>query len=569
MLSSTALLEEIKETGKSKDSKATEMPSPNASFQIANTPYLPVIQSCLQNPPHLIYQISHDSIAIGGSSFQSYLLGELLPKTKLKYTMKRVTIVPVNSEIIMSIKNFFEANSKVLQEELYLIYKDRLNDFKLLRFALIENVFKSSAQKTTSLSVEEQQKTAAEAPTSSTFKEPLIITALKELLYVAAEHCISFTKELNKELETLDNIKEGDKQMEKDVLFRFVTLWNKYFLSALEINNHIGILNEFINNVTEKLIVKIEKKIPKFSLWRALVGVFRTFSYLPLHSSLHKNYLKYVKCIVLNNLKNKAESPKPVKSLTNFNIEAFMKGDQEDDEETQRTALEENLHAARVIFQSLLDMNLNEITVHYVNSKELVLKLCQDFTNPLAAEINEIAEEAIALYGKTSKFIEVIISELSLLNKIFPPCMWDDIEIAARKVTLSVVKEKLAIIAGEFSKMGKQLQKEKSAGCQSHSDDKFVAPIVQTLKNELGKPYLTGEELKMFVPYIHKEHITEYKECVEQRTAYITAQNKEKRVEDIEIELKNKCLDLIIDEDANVLFKMGGMNVSEVRKMPT
>lgn len=386
---------------------------------------------------------------------------------------------------------------------------------------------------------------------------------------MACEYCTTFTKELEKDFDACKEI-VGDQQVNKDLLLRYVNFWNKFFLSSLEINNHLSVLSDTMNAATDILIPKLEKKVPKFSLWRILVGVFRASTYLPLHAALHMHYLNFVKNYALKDLMGKSQPPKTAVPAV-FDLQAFLRGEDESDsnyeEDEGLNGSGENLHAARVVFQSLLDMSLNEITVHYLNSKELMLKVCQDFTNPLVEELNQIADSGMQLFGKTSKFIEVFSDELVLLQKIFPPCMWDDIEMAGRKITLQIVKEKFLNLAQDFAKLTKQEQKEKASGSQPNPDDKLVIPIVQSLRNELGKPCLNGDDLKLFIPYLRKEKEEVYRECVQQKTAYNSAQSKEKRVEDIEIAVKNKCLDLLMDDDANVLFKMGGMNISEVKKI--
>lgn len=565
MRSVNLMLEETKHASVTKEFPKIETRKSNSSYLVGETPFIPAIQTCLDNPPHLIYQIAHETISTGGTNFQSYLVGELLPKSKVKYTMKRVSIIPANSNAMKEIKNTLEANKEMNTAQLIESYKSHINEFKVIRFALIQNIFKKDANRSTSLSSETSGSDKQTQVPS--LIEPNAVTTIKELVCYASEYCIAFTKEIEKDFEE----KAVDQQVNKDLLLRYVTFWNKFFLSALEINNHLSALNDVMNKATEATISKLEKKVPNFSLWRILVGVFRTYTYLPLHACLHKHYLTYVKNYVLKHLKSKVELPKPAITAT-FDIAAFMKAEEEmemnNDEEQNFSKTSDDLQTSRVVFQSLLDMSLNEITVHYLNSKELLLKVCQDFTNPLIEELNEIAEAAIKFFGKTSKFIEIFSGELVLLQKIFPPCMWDDIEMAGRKITLGIIKEKLSCLAQEFAKLSKQEKKEKASGCQPHTDDRLLIPIMQTLKNELGKPCLVGEEVKLFVPYVHQEHATLYKECVEQRTAYSMAQSKEKRVEDIEIAIRNKCLDLLIDEDANVLFKMGGMNISEVQKIP-
>lgn len=110
MRSATSLLEETKHVILPKEATKTETMKSNSSFNIGSVPFLPAIRVCLDNPPHLIYQIAHESIATGGTNFQSYLVGELLPKSKIKYTMKRVSIIPVNSDAMKDVKTTLDQN---------------------------------------------------------------------------------------------------------------------------------------------------------------------------------------------------------------------------------------------------------------------------------------------------------------------------------------------------------------------------------------------------------------------------------------------------------------------------
>lgn len=259
------------------------------------------------------------------------------------------------------------------------------------------------------------------------------------------------------------------------------------------------------------------------------------------------------------------ENPNPA-ITKDFDVMAFLIGE-EDLDIDEEACLDKSKKAARTIFHSFLDMYLSEITVPFVNSKGLNLKLCQDLIKPLSSVLSEIADSGIHLLGKSRKFNESVSSQIVLLQEIFPPCMWDDIEMAERKIIIGLIREKFAILAQSFKTLPKEQQKENIKETRPSVDDKLIIPVIQSLKNENGKPILSVEEIKLFIAFIYSKHNELYNECAQQRNAYCIAQNREKRVEDIEIEIRNGVLDLTIAENEHIFFKMSGLKIAEVNKV--
>lgn len=472
--------------------------------------------------------------------------------------MKKVAIIPNNAECLAQVRKYLEDNKEIFTKELMNL---NLENFKEIRFAPLQSIFKT-AQGTTKLSSSEAQPVTEKKEA----KDPFIVNILKELMLIASEFCSECTKEIIQSLE--ENKAELEKEEPyKDALSNYVKVWDSFFLSALEIDMHLSLINDIMNSATEILIQKIEKKVPKFSVWRVLVGAFRTFAYMPLSTQLQNRHLGLVQHII--SAKLKTQKFEEQKQTTAFDPVAFLAGKQEFTQkyESEEEEVSESFDIARFAFQAMLDMSINEVTVHYMNSKELLLKICKDFTNQLISLENEIFNSERKQHGETKKFAVSVCNVLDLLKIIFPPCMWDDIELAGRKTILSVAQEKLVILAQEFSQFSKEEQAKRSGQVQPQQEDKLIIPLIQSLKKENGKPWLTGESLELFIKYLFKEHNDVYKECAEQRAAFCKAQSKEIRVEDLEIQIKNKCLDILVDEDTNAIFKMGGMNISQVRNI--
>lgn len=533
---------------------------PNKKLEIGCSLFYSAIQTCFEKSPPPVYQIVHESIPEGRTVFQNFLIGDLFPMKSTWTSTRRVKILPVNEEIMKNIASFLSLKKIDQVKEVVECYKDSLKDFLEIRFSLVKRMFPNVEHEATDIGNATPEIKPNKSPLAKVDAYPVKI--LQELVLIAFERCQSFGKELNKDLEDLTH-----RSAYKSSLSRYLSIWETYFLSALEINTHLAALNDVINEATKVLLPNLPSKVPSFSIWRLLVGAFKSFCYMPLRQSLRAGCLRLLKEFSLNWIASKAKS-EAIK-MSEAEVLAYIKGEKKklinyDDAALADCAFEDILLCKKVV-QSLIDMSLNEINVHFLNLKSLDLKVCKDMCKPLADQIKELCQEAMLKFGKTKNLVELLESELNLLKSIFPPCLWDDLEITIREAVLSCLKEELGAIALKFSQLSEG--EKKSISIQDHSEDRHVVPVVQQLKDQVGKPMLKQSEQKIFVSYLFNCNNLLYNQYVEQRVALNVAKMKEQSVEDIEIKIKNRCLGIQMNEEAFNYYMLCGMNQAELEKL--
>jgi hypothetical protein len=557
--------EEIKNSDVVKAKSTTDTQSVNRAFEIGKTHFYPAINACFEKSPAPVCRIVHESLPEGQSNFQNFLMGELFPaKTTWTHT-RRLGIFPINIEVMRAITEHISNNKAGQVKEIVDCYKDSLSDFKEIRFALIKRMYPSVEHDPT------DQKPSAQEPVPVKPKQArddaFGVKVLKELVMIANEKCQGFCRELKKDLDEMNH-----SQSFKTALTRYLSVWENYFLSALEINNHLQSLNDILNEATKQLLPNLSQRVPAFAIWRLLTGAFRSFCYMPLRHGLQVSSLRLIREFCQNYIASKARSLKCKDEVLNEKeVLAFLRGETKNnknyDENNSLDTTYENISLCSKVIQALIDMSLNEVTVHFVGSKTLNLKVCKDMIEPLKIQLKDLCDDAVKKLGGSKELVNLFESELSLLQAIFPPCMWDDIEIKVRESVMCSLKEELGSLANKFAALTKEQKKEEAGTIQAHPEDRYVAPIVQQLKNEQGKAIFKVDEQKLFVAFLFNKHPMLYKQYVEKRIALNTANNREETVEDIEIEIKNKSLGIVNSEENNNFFMIAGMNQAELSKL--
>lgn len=521
--------EEIKHVDVSKGkTSVASIQSANRTLEVGKTLLYPAINHCFDSRPNVNHPLVHESMPQGESYFQNYLIGELFPRDDQWRSPRSIEIEPVSEETMKAIKAFYDLNKAEQLNEILDIYKDRIEEFKEIRFSTILYVFSDAELDGTKLTSEDKPKKERK-PGPDSFSTKLI----KELILITHERCEEFTKNINKDL-------EDDKPITlcQSALKKYKEYWENYFLSSVEISAHLNSLNEVVNEATEKLLPGISKKIPKFSVWRLLVGSFKSFVYMPLRKNMKESLMRLIK------------------SMSYHRVECQMPDAKSDLFET--TA--EEFNTCQDTFQAMMDMGINEVNVHYMKSRFLQSKVCSDILGPLEKTVVEICEELEKKCEKGEKTIKTLQEELALLKNIFIPCIWDKIETSIIRVIVRNIKSQFIALATQYLMMTKEERAEKAGKYQKHTGDNYLTTAIEPLKGQDGKALFKKDDILPFIEYLRKNHTALLKKYVDLKDAEKKINNKEKRVTDMEIEIKNESLGILMEPNTNDKYMINGIH---------
>ncbi len=357
-----------------------DLPSSNSGFSISTHNFKKLIRTCLDKPATSFSDITSDSVPLGKTGHQTWLMGILFHAAHPKAGKQRAAILPQNWEIMKPLADIVSAACAAQTETVVKLYASRPEAFALLFYNTVKILLSPIELTTTGDSVtdvvnEISNRIKLEDLKNDKDTERAFLIGIKQLVYIANEYCIEQMTKLFKESKTCKGLLSG-----------FTTLWQNYYLSAREIGEHL------------RGIDKCKKEqYPKFSVTKLLCSVFSFRAYVLFRKELHYAFSTFVGYIAQSYVSLAAGS----KSLESKELEA--------DE-----------YIAKRAFQAFVDQVVDEVTVHYLGSTKLKVRYISELVEGLSSRLSELCDKIKA---------DNVLQKLeSLYKTVTVACLWGKID---------------------------------------------------------------------------------------------------------------------------------------------
>lgn len=521
----------------------------NAEAIIDNMEY------CFLEPPMPSPGFPHESMPSGQTSFQNWIIAEVINQKAIPYFNKHIEIMPRDKAALLQLKDYLENNQVVFVEEIKKYYSynsDRKEKFAQFRLQFFGNNYKKMVEVKLGNKTSEDEKSYEIAPVekiippttiedkSAEFTapktvlstlpkfdpdEPIPIKVIKCALSAISERCFVIYN-------TLKELYSSTKIDKVEFLEKFVDSWDEFFITCLEFEEYFkpacNAINQAFNlmfpkaNETEDRYPAV-KKVPIFSFWRQSTGFFREIVFDYLKDVLILAFKE--KLLVL--IKSQVEAKK-----------SMIKAEEEQAKSAQAKKFQPRLPNFRQIrgfsriFMSLVDMTINEISTHYVEYKEITPRkflhikchnAIEGFINDgiFNSDVNTLIDSE-ANFEKKIRIVEHI---KEVLNEVFIPSLYNKIN----KKCLDKIKE---ILTKEIDSV-----KGGSNDWDGQGVPKKEKEWVEKAKDKLK---LTLEEKVInFLIIKHEKVVDKYLDCLEKINK---AGESQIGILDIEIEIRSERL---------------------------
>lgn len=510
--------------------------------------YKPVMR-CLERPAKIYHQLAHECIVQAPTLFQNYLMPLRVPKGKVVCKDSRVGVQPANEELMKPLTETLKAQKAALTQGLIQFFKQALEDFKEMRLCPVRFVDPNVPLFGTTHEAPEMQQAKVSAIGNALQANVVAIQILDQLVLIATK----WAKSILCNVEGKVRAAQTD-EMKHTALLEYVSAWEDYFASALELQTHLQPLADAVNDATAVLLPDIHKKHELFSIWATLTIVFKAYCYLPLRchmdscllarvTKLGDDYLSYLM---------RPEVPEGG-SLEN------------DGGAVKLAAVESDFAAISRIFQARLDLGLNEIQVHYIYSKTLSTDPTDDIMRPLEANLQKACESAAAKYGNSDKLVTLFTDLNDMLQNIFPPCLWDRIEATIEKSILVTLRNLILPAVKKFSPLPIDKKRAEVAEIVEQPGAEKIIAQVKEIRNPQGSRYLTGEASTLFPRYLFKLDPALHASLVGHIDRHDDAKKGTRRVEDTEIEIKNRFLGIVQNKETELFLALSTPTKEQVK----
>jgi len=412
--------EDIEYLNIAKDEKDEAKVSEQHLKALKEDPLFKVVYECFEKPGLFIYPVAHESMGQAYGPFQNYLLAKIVDK--LEYKIPKVEIKTVHdkdvAEIIEKVKGKKEEDEKELFKT-FDINED--NDMKFRLFRFNPNtclLYDARGGIVITTGTEDSVETVKKVTDYLRDTKSNIIRHLKVLSFAAYTYC--------------DNHIEAKNEAVKN----FSKNWRNFLAGALELEEHFKHLAETMNKITEERKYKME--VPKFSIYRILVGAFIDTYYFSYKMEIGDHFKQLledlnqytIRYYTIRFTKEKCNKEQKFDDLNYFEdekmLEAFLKPIKGKGP-NYRTLLNSIRDVSEYI-TSILDMHINEKNVHYVQNFCFVSEINKRDSEDLE-KIIRIIKEAFDTACKTIEGdekmkkwnVELLIELIYQYQIIFPP----------------------------------------------------------------------------------------------------------------------------------------------------
>ncbi len=551
--------EELKVGTAAKDAKGASRSEPHCQAEMAE--YRAAFKKCMANPGHVYYPVTPEWVPTGNSYLQDHLVGEALVKLNHKHNTRRLGLRFMNEALTNKITQDLVARKAQDLENLIKAYRDHTEELIWLRFATI----KLFCPDLPLVGTTDSAKSAAELASRGKrlAAEPRLVNLIEGLVMIAIEECEPIANELGLQLRNPTS-PEG-----KAASKRYAEFWSEYFCAALELDSSLADLNEAINKATAELLPKTDPKLPRFSVWRLFVGIFRAKVFLPLRTNLKSALIDQAKNLALHSLEIMKRPVAPVSTSTSAkpaDLLAYMKtplpkvpsgpvslkpGNEIAKERREISSL----------WQSLFDFDLSEATVVLLDTTTLKSSMAQDVAFLLSQMTQEVCDTSEVELIDPAKRLAWLEEHRRLLKQVFPRCMWNDFDYVCGNCVLKIYESSVRSCAEKYC----ALKRDNPTGLTA-----LIAPTAQVsqklklqlpkIKSREGKAIIGSDNHANFLRYLASTEAELARQYENQLITLEAAKHRGRSVEDDEIEIKNARLDLTIKPEDWDCFALSGVD---------
>ena len=555
MRADTALQEDVKDVSSAKGRDKI----PNIDLTMPELKL--AMQASIQEPPSPWLPIVPEWVLLGNSHFQNLLAAILLSQYKPTSNVSRLAIRPRHEDLTKDITRDWETTLRKELPHILEEFKAHRKDFVGLYYAPIKSIFPHLDLGETSLG----QPASSSAPSAPSTTDGLpLVKYIKEVASIAHVECSAFARRI------AAGLADPKKSEYYQTLKEYHKYWSKYVLGALEIDLALFPLNASMKELASSLLAHKRKKVPEFSVWRLMVGMFRAVVYLPNRTALLGGLMAQLKNLGMYLLWRTTHPTVPKAAPKDTLKWLRSESDHEPREEDRVPPMEnfrEERNEAYYLYQSLLDMDLNESSVHFLFSKDLPSNLCRDIASLLSELIKKLVGE---FPNKENQFdiFQAWLNEVNtLLKEIFPPRLWDEINQSCSKYACEVREAKIRTYVDEFSKLPKDRQEKYATGVAVSTEYHHITKVLPKYKDAQGKTIIRAESYKRFFGFLSQHDSTLSKTYTMLCTNYDKAREHRKRIEDDDIEFKNNSFGISILPEDLAFFPLCGVNEPQLSEL--
>lgn len=559
--------------------KLTIEGNPVRRLKIGGTTLWDLGQSLFDKTATMSSFLKHESVPYGDTNYVNFLLMIKPQLRKMKYCTNTVGVIKRLNEKVTPIMKYVETNSANLLDEIKKYYIDEMKSvFARYRYGLAKimfsqkgsKVFKTEENKSTTVS--EVEKPSVEIGKNKTEEEPTAILILKELMSAAQDFCTrshNLLKEEKKKIEETPHLtKESLRRMYYPVLMKYVQIWNNYFLAVLELDDGLSTLARIINEATEELLPTYNKE-PAFSIWRVLVGAFKRCCYSPLKQEIADMLLKTIKAERESQaeLQTRQLSRNIYRLPASFSLEEFLKGKitvpaLKMHITIPRRANIQDLSEIYKAVSAVLDMNINEISVHYLKHSQFSAgKFFASFSARLKSLDEELYKKWDTMEWNIETYSKIMENDRKILEKILAPCLRPAKTKAVAQLVLAKAKKHIKSAFAAYQQLPKQ--EEGSAEAPHEISEKLEQHFGMMLRQ-------AKVDVKSFSKHLHTTQKSLSQLYV--ANAKLIDQVTLEQIEDDIIMQKSKQYGIPLnDETIRTIYAVGGIREDRlylIEKMP-
>lgn len=367
-----------------------------------------ITRESLANLPDILFLLCSSNMNSGHSHYQNHIVPLLLANA-----FPRVSCAPARCERLRPVREKLEKSSAIDMLKLIERFKSNPTGFEAFYNEFMKCLtFSDKAKKTNSklkiINTEIVEKTE-------------ILHYLKDLSAVCREACKSF-------VDASPGLEDYGK------------FWEEYSRVIIELELCFAPLATALRTVTNKLLEGVECR---FSICWLIKAIFVKNCYRPLEDKLRVTFRGKLKTLLRRAAYSKiVETAKFVAADNLLLLKEWTKG------ELAPARVRSEIQAMHKCLQGLIDVDVNELNVHYINTASYLSRL----SNPrrLQEIKNQITECFIEVNKEVSELGYDLLDELlSLYKMLVPVSFLGDVNAHAKKIKIQKIEQAIREVCKE------------------------------------------------------------------------------------------------------------------------
>jgi hypothetical protein len=374
-----------------------------------------LVEECFGTEPMWGPGLGHESMPQGNTKKQNYCMAEAIDLSQLPHPSRWLEIVWREYPRFAKDRARLIAELPAYVRELrdFCGHQEQLRTFALFRYYSVEltlDYLKESALLPTDTS--KPWKRDSESGNSPAFNTRLM-QLLRSVIIAVREICEKIYTKLTK----LSSISLLDAFSEEN---------DKFFLCSLDLQRQLGFITDELNNIAKDYLPHYTDDLevfprfptkPELSIWRVCATVFNLAVYGRL--SAHINHALLVEL-------SARRHEELIWKHTQLQAGEERKSSAPPNTPPQRFGKLRDLRRVERHVQAIVDNNINELTVHYVNSTQLAPhKLLRGLDKEIQYDLQVFYTQVRGKYPSLPfhKFIELIRHDVAVCKVALPPAV--------------------------------------------------------------------------------------------------------------------------------------------------